>query len=543
MKRYFPYLSQKFKPKKLLDSVALVIIALVVFQLLAIGVIFSRMIYDIVEQQTEKRALQAAKHIALIPALQKITQGTLKLEALQSLAESIRLEAEATMVMVTDDQGVQISNTDRTQIGTRFATPEESRALRYGRPYLSKTDSLKGAVINGNAPIFNENLDIIGMVSVGYLVENVRQVTQGYLEKELLYIWVFITLGLAVAILIARGVKRATFGLEPQEIANLFQEREAIIASIREGIVATDIDGVVTMLNQTAREQLGETLLNEPITAMFPEINFSPVLNAGESILSREICRRGTEIIFNIVPIIHNGQIRGAVATLRHKDEIDLIAKELSQVQSYSDMLRAQTHEYNNRLHAIVGMVQMEAYDDVLDFIAEETTEDRLLIRFLTEAIPDSALSSFLIGKYMHASELKVEFKIDPESQMLDIPEHLNRHHLVTILGNVINNAFDAALAGQGQRSPRVELFMTDFGHDLIFEIADSGSGVPDDMLETIFNRGISTKGGEKRGYGLHLVNNTLKLLHGGISIQKAEIGGALFIIEIPKQVKQNEDN
>lgn len=536
MKSYFPTLSQRLKPKKLLDSVALVIVALVVFQLLAIGVIFSRMIYDIVEQQTEKRALQAAKHIALIPELQKITPSTTELDALQSLAESIRLEAEATLVVVTDHQGIQISNTDRQQIGTRFVVPEESRALRHGRPYLSKTNSRKGAIISGNAPIFDERLNIIGMVSVGYLVENVRQITQGYLEKELLYLWVFITLGLAVAILIARGVKRATFGLEPQEIANLFQEREAIIASIREGIVATDEQGVVTMLNETAEEQLGDLLLGKPITELFPEINFAPVLLYGESILNREILLRGTEIIFSMVPIVHAEDIRGGVVTLRHKDEIDLIAKELSQVQAYSDMLRAQTHEYNNRLHAIVGMVQMEAYDEVLDFIAEETTEQRLLVRFLTEAIPDPALSSFLIGKYMHASELKVEFKIDPESHMLDIPKNFNRHKLVTILGNVINNAFDAALAGE--RPPRVEIFMTDYGNDLIFEIADSGNGVPEDMLVTIFDRGVSTKGEEKRGYGLHLVNSTLKSLHGGISIQKAEIGGALFIIEIPKKME-----
>lgn len=535
MKMNYPTIGQKLKPKKLLDSVALVVMALVVFQMVAIGVIFSRMIYEIVEQQTEKRALQAAKHIALIPELKNVVQISDEYGTLQPLAESIRLEAEATLVVITDRHGIQISNTDSSQIGLLFITPEESRALRHGRPYLSKDLSPEGAIISGNAPIFDSNFDIIGMVSVGYLVENVRQVTQSYLEKELFYIWFFITLGLAVAILIAHGVKKATFGLEPQEIANLFQEREAIIASIREGIIATDNEGVVTMLNQTAKEQLGSELLNEPLSRCFPEIDFSSVLNQGEQILNREIISAGTEMIFNMVPIIHNDEIRGGVATYRRKDEIDLIARELSQVQAYSDMLRAQTHEYSNRLHAIVGMVQMEAYDEVLDFIAEETTGHRLLIRQLTEAVPDPILSSFLIGKYMHALELKVDFTIDQESRMIDIPNNLNRHQLVTILGNVINNAFDAALAGE--HPPRINLFMTDFGNDLIFEIEDSGHGVPESMVETIFDKGISTKSGEKRGYGLHLVKSSLQAMNGGISVQQSELGGALFIIEIPKQV------
>lgn len=534
-------LRDRLKPRKLIDSVALVVILLVAFQLLSIGILFSRMIYDIVEHQTEKRALQAAQQIALMPELKLIIVSMDEFGTFQNLTESIRLNAEATSIVITDSNGIQISNTDRRQIGSRFINPEESRALRHGRPYLSKTLSGSGAIISGNAPIFDQALNVIGMVSVGYLVENVRQVTRGYMERELFYIWIFITLGLGAAILIARGVKQATLGLEPDEIATLFQEREAIIASIREAIIATDQQGTITLLNQAATEQLSDAVLGRSITDIFTQIDFSNVYSKGETILNQEVIVLGTEIIFNMVPLRSDEQINGAVASFRRKDEIDLIAKELTQVQTYSDMLRAQTHEYNNRLHAIVGMVQMEAYDEVLDFIAEETTGHRLLVRFLTEAVPDPTLSSFIIGKYMHASELKVEFNIDPESRMLDIPNDLNRNQLVTILGNIINNAFDAALAGD--RPPRVDLFMSDFGNDLIFEISDSGSGVPESMIDSIFERGFSSKKGEKRGYGLHLVSSALKTLRGGISIQKADIGGALFVIEIPKERAEHENN
>lgn len=526
-------IAERYKARRLIDSVALVIMLLVAFLLLSVTVIFSRMIYDIVEQQTEKRALQAAEHIALMPDIKQLTMSLDEFGTFYNLIESIRINAEATTIIITDAEGMQISSTDKTQIGNRFIEPQQSRALRHGRPYLSKRQSDDGALISGNAPIFDDRLNIIGMVSVDYLVKNVRHLTRPYLEKQLFYIWIFITLGLAVAILIAQGVKRATLGLEPAEIAALFKEREAIIASMRESLIATSSDGTITLVNPAAQQQFGETIIGSSIADLFPGVDFFSVFTRGETLLNNEVVLQGNEIIFSIVPIGHADHVRGAVATFWRKDEIDMIAKELTQVQTYSDMLRAQTHEYNNRLHAIVGMVQMEAYDEVLDFIAEETTGHRLLVRFLTEALPDPVLSSFLIGKYMHASELKVEFNIDPESRMLDLPDHLNRNQLVTILGNVINNAFDAALGGENKA--QIDLFMSDFGNDLIFEIGDSGSGVPENMLETIFERGVSAKEGDKRGYGLHLVNNALRNLHGGISIQRSELGGALFIIEIPK--------
>ncbi len=528
------FIRRRLIPRKLLDSVALVIMILIVFQMISLGILFSRMIYEIVEQQTEKRALQAAKHVALIPELRRIVNHQNQLDTLASLANAIRLEAEATGLIITDSHALQIYNSDPRQIGRPFEIPNLNRVLRYGHPYVSKSSLQHGALISGNAPIFNDDLDIIGMVSVNYRIESVRLLTKGYLEKELFYIWVFITLGLVAAILIAQGVKRATLGLEPQEIASLFQEREAIIASIREGLVATDAQGTITLFNQTARNQFGEDLLGQSIVGKFADIDFSPVFTAGEQFLNQELPVKGVPMIFNIVPIRFEGLIQGIVMTLRPRDEVDLMARELSQVQAYSDMLRAQTHEYTNRLHAIVGMIQMDAYDDVLDFIAAETSGHRILIRQLTQSIPDPALSAFLIGKYMHALELKVDFTIDPESHMVDIPDSINRHQLVTILGNLLNNAFEAAQSCA--RPPLVKIFMSDYGNDLIFEIEDSGPGVAEQLKSTIFHKGVSTKSGEKRGYGLHLVKNALKVLNGGISVQHSELGGALFIIEIPKR-------
>lgn len=533
---YFKLLLRRLAPKKLLDMVALAVMALVLFQMVTIGIIFSWMIYDIVEKQTEKRALQTARQTALLlaPTLAHLGDEEFAPGELQRTANSLRIETEATLVAITDKDGLLISHTNPEEVGKLLVAPYDSRALRHGRPYVSKTVNAEGAIISGNAPILDVDLEVSGMVSVGYLVENVREVTHEYLQKELFYVWIFITVGLAVAILIAHWIKKATLGLEPKEIAAMYQEREAIIASIREGLIATDNYGSITMLNQTAAGYFGHSVIHDSINRLLPDIDFSQVYEEGEQILAREVMMAGVKMVLNMVPTLRNAEIHGAVLTFRPKDEIDLIARELSQVQSYSDMLRAQTHEYSNRLHTIVGLIQMEAYDEVLDFIASETTGQRLLIRLLTESVPDQVLSSFLIGKYMHAVESKVHFSIDPESRMIDIPNNLNRHQLVTILGNLLNNAIDAA--GAGKNSPQVKLFMSDFGNDLIFEIEDSGQGVPEETAELIFNKGFSGKDGENRGYGLHLVARTLETLGGGVTVSRSEeLGGALFIVEIPK--------
>lgn len=526
-------LIHQFQPRMLLDTVALTILILVIFQMAAIGLIVSEMLYDVVEGQTEKRALQSARHIALIPDLQQLEPASELSADLALLIESIRSEENIIQIVIRDKAGSRRFSSGSNHHPEDSITPEQTRTLRHGRTAVSRQETPAGLIVTANTPIFDKNLDVTGMVSVSYQVDNLRSVTQEYLEKLLFYIWLFITLGLVVAIFIARRVKKATFGLEPKEIATLFQERDAVIASIREGVIATNEQRQIVMMNKAARLYLADLPHHFPLNKIFPDIDFDAVYLNGTRIMDQETHCSGTSVTLSIVPVVRDDKISGAVLTFRRKDEIELITHELSQVQAYSEMLRAQTHEYSNRLHAIVGMLQTESYDEVLDFIAEETTSHRLLIRQLTENIPDPILSSFLIGKHMHAQELKVDFSICPESHLLDIPNSLNRHQLVTILGNVINNACEAALAAK--HPPQVRLFMSDYGNDLIFEIEDSGEGIADAMLQEIFTKGVSTKPGENRGYGLHLVKSALESLNGGISVQRGELGGACFVIDIPK--------
>ena len=522
------------RPKRLLDAVTIIIMALVVALLVSIGGIFSQMTFDIVDKQTQKRAIQTARQLAVLPEIQSFIAAPTNHRSVTALTDIIRLQSDVEYIIITDRNGIILSHPNPLLTGTKLGDPLAMRALNYGSAYSQRTFENGQHFIRGSVPVTDTHYSIIGMVSAGYPVETMRKASDAYLEKIIFFTFVFITLGLIAAIFIAKGVKWVIFGLEPSEIAYMFQERTALIESIREGIISTDATGKITLVNDAAFRTLNLTdrreLLDHPLNTFFPDLDTTHILTTGESVSDKEFILAGIPIIVNVEPV---GDNHGLVVTFRKKEDIDMIARELSQVKNFSDMLRAQTHEYSNSLHTIVGLLQIGAHDEALTFIADETRGHRKLIRFLAENLPDRILSSMIIGKYMHAGEQKVEFVIDPESRMVDLPDGLDRHTLTTVLGNIINNAIEAAVTGKAR--PQIRLFMSDFGNDLIFEIEDSGDGIDEAVADTIFTKGVSTKSGNQRGYGLYLAKKAIDTLGGTIEIHPGDEGGTRFEIIIAK--------
>lgn len=518
MNVFAPALYNFIRPRRLLDSVTVIIMALVVVLLVSIGGVFSQMAFDIVDKQTRNRAVQTARQLALLPEVQSFIAEPGNHRAVTMLTGLIRRQTDVEYIIITDHRGIILSHPESGKVGTELADPLSGRALRYGSDYSQRTYENGRHFIRGAVPVTDHRHSIIGMVAAGYPVESIRRASDLYLEKIVYFTFVFITLGLIAAIFIAKGVKWVIFGLEPAEIAYMFQERTALIESIREGIISTDASGIITLVNEAALKTLNlrdrSELQNHHLQDFFPALDTAHILATGEPVSDREFILAGIPIIVNVEPV---GAGHGLVVTFRKKEDIDMIARELSQVQSFSDMLRAQTHEYSNSLHTIVGLIQIGAYDEVLAFIADETKGHRKLIRFLAENLPDRILSSMIIGKYMHAGEQKVDFRIDPESRMVDLPDSLDRHTLTTALGNIIDNAVEAASAGQAPAW--INLFMSDFGNDLIFEIEDSGSGIDPEIVDRMFEKGISTKREGQHGYGLYLARKSVETLGGIIEV------------------------
>jgi two-component system, CitB family, sensor kinase len=501
------------------------------------GGLYTVMIGNVLEDEIGRRALQVARIIAQLP---QVRAGIVKPDperTLQELAERIRLETGAEFIVIGNRDSIRYSHPLPDRLGKAMVGGDNEPALVRGESYVSRAIGTLGPSIRGKAPIFDETGQVVGIVSVGFLLGEVEKVVHLHQNRVVFLVGLLILLGVLGAVTIARRFKKAIFNLEPEQIAHLFTERATIIESIREGVVAIDRDAEVTVANQQAVEILGRESVNQligrPIREVLPGARLSRILTGGEQRVDQELIVGDRAMIINTVPMMEGGRITGAVASFRGKDQIDILARQLSQVREYSEMLRAQTHEYSNKLHTIAGLIQIGHDKEALELISRESAGYQGLIAFLAKAVPHPILAAFLIGKYNHAQELRIDFQIDPDSQLIDVPPELSREKTITILGNLIDNAFDAALKNEAE--PKVRLSMTDVGNDLVFEIEDSGTGIPAEHADKIFTRGFSTKDPD-RGQGLHLVRQALSDLQGEITLAVSELGGAMFSVFIPKR-------
>ena len=516
------------------------LVCLLVFSLtLVAGGLYTAMIGEVLEDQIGKRALQVSRTVAQIPLVKQRIVKEHPEGYLQSLAEQIRREVGAEFIVIGNRDGIRFSHPKTDRLGKKMVGGDNAPALERGESYVSRAVGTLGPSIRGKVPIFSEDGSIIGVVSVGYLQENVRGIIYDQQLKVGALEGVLVVFGILGAVSISNRFKRAIFGLEPEQIARLLTERETIIDSIREGIVAIDREAKVTVVNRQAIDILGKDseaqVIGQPIRDVLPGAKLSRILSGGEQRHDQELEVNDAIMLINTVPMLEKGEIIGAVASFRRRDELDILAKQFSQVKGYSEMLRAQTHEYSNKLHTIAGLIQTDHNREALELICQETAGYQGLIAFLAKAVPYPVLAAFIIGKYNHAQELRIDFEIDPDSQLKEVPSELSREKLVTILGNLIDNAFDAAL--QGGNQTKVKLSMTDVGNDLVFEIEDSGTGIPTERSEQIFKRGFTTKQND-RGQGLYLVEKALKDLGGQITLGNSDLGGALFSVFIPKRGK-----
>ena len=506
------------------------------------GYYLSESLYEEIGQ----RALMVSKTVAASPTV--IAGVTSRdIPELNRLARHLADTNEALFIVIGDHEAIRLAHPDPDRIGFSMGDDDGDygrKALIEGKAYVARAKGSLGESMRGKAPVIDPATgDIIGIVSVGYSLGQVEATISRY--NFVLYGVVGLMLLVTVisAIVIAGRFKRAIFGLEPEEIAGLFREREATLQSVREGIIAVNRNGIITTVNRAAYETLNlpddEPLAGKPILDILPESALMSVLESGKPDFDREIWLRGRQMVVNRLPVRQGDEIIGVVASFRLRNELDQVSRQLTRIQQYADTLRSQTHEYSNKLHTIAGLIQIGANEEALNLIGNEVSDHQALLHLLLEAVPDPVIAGCLLGKYNRAREMGLHLDIDPDSQMVDIPDTLPRDQLVSVLGNLIDNALEATRQKVGGGG-RVRLSMTDLGAELIFEVEDQGPGVPEDAQRRIFERGVSTKG-EEHGIGLHLVQQFLNRWGGSVTVENLQEGGSRFTLYLPK--RQEERN
>lgn len=516
--------------------------AVVLIQAIITGVFTHRYIQYIMEERIGEQALQLSKVVSQLP---QIRQGLAERDVsqIQPLTESIRNQTDARFIVIGDTEGIRFSHPIPERIGQIRVGGDNQRALQKAESYISKAVGSLGPSLRGKSPIFDNNDEVIGVTSVGYMLDSVDQTVLGYQKSALLVVLMSLIISILISVVVTRYFKRVLFGYEPEEIASLYEERNTTLETIREGVIAIDAKGRITTFNRTALKTLGlvdEDLNGKSIRDIFPESPLWKVLNTGEKELDKETQINGQALIVNRLPIKVDNKVTGVVSSFRPKGDIEQLSRRLKHVEQYADTLRAQSHDYANKLHTIAGLIQINAYDQALELIGQESRGIQDLVHLLVKAIPDPILSGCILGKYNRANELGLELILDPSSHLAKkTSTMINSEELMTILGNIIDNAFEATrlkLAQHPEESNQVILTVSDYGNDIIFEIEDHGFGISEADRHRIFQKGISSKTEDGHGYGLFLVKSIVNQHNGQIDLEQTEHGGARFIIYLPKK-------
>src|SRR3954452_13316391 len=370
------------------------------------------------DHESEQRALAVAQSVAAQPEIAPAVAADDTSGTVQTRAEAVRRATGTSFVVVTDRRGIRYSHPDRSQIGKPVST-DPSEAL-HGRTALAVETGTLGRSARAKVPLRAGDGRIVGEVSVGILESAIREELSGVVSLIALYGAIVLGAGLLASVALAARLKRQTFGLELNEIADLLQEREATLRGIREGVVAVDRRGRVRVVNDEARRLLDLPVATSgrPIAEITGDARLAAVL-AGRVPGSDVLVLHGDRVLVaNHMPVQHEGRELGGVTTLRDRTELEGLLRELDSVRDLTDAMRAQAHEFSNRLQTLSGLLQLGHEAEALAFIKEIAHADAELRAAVTERIGDPLISALLVAKFAVAAERGVDLQLAADSQL-----------------------------------------------------------------------------------------------------------------------------
>ncbi|WP_455356528.1 ATP-binding protein [Streptomyces sp. SYSU K217416] len=483
------------------------------------------------DDQAMRRALAIAQTTAAQPGLAGQVLGSRPAPGnpVQAEAERIRVATGAEYVVVVDRRGVRWSHPNPREIG-RLVSTDPSEPLA-GREVMEIDSGTLGRSARGKVPLRDASDRIVGAVSVGIEYDSVRDRLLAAIPGLFAYAGGALAVGALAAYLISRRIQRQTHDLAFSDITALLAEREAMLHSIREGVVALDAAGRVRLMNDEAQRLLG--LGSEAIGRPLDE-----VLGAGRTtdVLTGRITGKDLLTVRGRRVLVANRKPTddgGAVATLRDRTELEQLGRELDSTRGLIDALRAQDHEHANRMHTLLGLLELEMHEEAVEFVTEVVDVHRATAEQVTEKIHDPLLAALLVGKATVAAERGVSLTLADATRLPD--RLVDPRGLVTIVGNLVDNALDASAGSAG---PRVEVELRAEGRTAVLRVCDSGPGVPEEQRELIFTEGWSTKevpAHGKRGLGLALVRRLAERQGGSARVSSGVDGGAEFSVVLPE--------
>lgn len=522
-------------PRRMFAQVLLMQVAIAAgVAVLATG-LFLAPLSDQLDDQAMRRALAIAQTTAAQPQIAEDLTDTSATAGgpVQREAERIRTATKAEYVVVMDRRGVRWSHPTPSQIG-RLVSTDPGQALA-GHDVMQIDSGTLGRTARGKVPLRDDDGKIVGAVSVGIAYDSVRARLLHAIPGLFAYAGGALAVGALAAWLISRRLQRQTRDLAFSDISALLAEREAMLHGIREGVVALGRGGRIRLLNDEARRLLGigDEAVGRSLDEALGEGRTADVL-AGRVTGTDLLTVRGQRVLVaNRMPTDDGG----AVATLRDRTELEQLGRELDSTRGLIDALRAQDHEHANRMHTLLGLLELEMYDDAVEFVGEVVGDHRATAEQVAERIQDPLLAALLVGKATVAAERGVALSL---ADRTGLPDRLiDPRGLVTIVGNLVDNALDAVA---GTPHARVEVELLAEGRAATLRVRDTGPGIAEEQRELIFTEGWSTKqrpAHRERGIGLPLVRRLAERQGGSATVGEAAGGGAEFTVVLPEALAE----
>ncbi|MGW7350191.1 sensor histidine kinase [Streptomyces sp. NPDC054784] len=510
------------------------------------------------EASARHRATATAHAVADSPSVRQAIRTPEPSGALQPYAEQVRRDTGVTFITIMSPERTRWTHPNPAEIGGTFVG-HTAPALR-GHTFSETYTGTLGPSVRVVTPV-RDGDRIVGLVSAGIAVDTITEQVRRQVAVLLLAAGIAVALGGTGTYVVNARLRRHTHGMNAAELSRMHDYHEAALHAVREGLLMLDGQRRIALINDGARELLGVTdpdvIGRNPAELALPAPLTGALLSAEPRVDEVHLTKERV-VVVNISPV-SGGERRGTVVTLRDHTELQALTGELDSVRGFAEALRSQAHESANRLHAVVSLIELGRHEEAVTFATEELELAQALTDQVTAAVAEPVLAALLLGKAAQANERGVELVLSPDSDVDDgsVPPELPARDLVTLLGNLIDNAVEAAAqpgaadvpdgaARTRVRAPRVTVTVRTGAGDgpgaagqLVIGVADSGRGISPEAAEDVFRRGWSTKrpgdrGPHGSGLGLALVQQITHRHGGTVSLGEAADGGAEFTVRLP---------
>ena len=504
----------------------LVLQVIVVGLLVAAGAVLVYLdVADSTERANEDEVVSIALTIADAPVVAAAVRDPDPSVALQPYAERVRDDTGVDFVTIMDPTGVRFTHPNPDLIGERFLGHTAEAVA--GETFTETYTGTLGPSVRAVVPVF-AGTEVVALVSVGVTLDAIAGQVRDRLVPLVIVALVTLAVGTAGAYLVSRRLDRQTHGLGPAELSRRIDYHEAVLHTVREGLLLLDQDGRVTLCNDGAREllDLSGEVAGRPLAELGLPIDLVDGAERRDEIHLTE--RR--VLVVDSAPVRSGNRVRGTVVTLRDHTDLQALTGELDSVRGFAESLRSQAHEAANRLHTVVSLVELGRADEAVEFATAELELAQRLTDRVVSAVSEPVLAALLLGKAAEANERGAELVITEDTEIEDavLLGALAPRDVVTILGNLIDNALDAAI--EGGEAPKVFVTARATGGELELRVEDTGRGLA--AGEVAFERGWSTKAPD-RGLGLALVRQAVRRGGGTIEVGRGE-RGAVFTVRLP---------